>query len=163
MPTAETTTPVPALSGQGRTVCVTGAGGFIASWLVKRLLEKGYTVRGTVRNPGSLVEAFSGCDGVFHAASPVTDHPEMMIEPAIRGTRYVMTAAADTGVKRVVLTSSIDLACWNPNDATGRAVGVTSMQRRVGVMDGEARGWILGAVIMKKDGELALFLGMRRR
>ena len=36
------------------------------------------------------------------------------------------------------------------------------MQRRVGVMDGEARGWILGAVIMKKDGELALFLRMRR-
>jgi hypothetical protein len=53
MPTAETTTPVSALSGQGRTVCVTGAGGFIASWLVKRLLEKGYTVRGTVRNPGA--------------------------------------------------------------------------------------------------------------
>ncbi|XP_066382872.1 cinnamoyl-CoA reductase 1-like isoform X3 [Miscanthus floridulus] len=103
MPTAETTTPVPALSGQGRTVCVTGAGGFIASWLVKRLLEKGYTVRGTVRSPvdpkndhlraldgaadrlvllradlldpESLVEAFSGCDGVFHAASPVTDDP----------------------------------------------------------------------------------------
>jgi hypothetical protein len=55
MPTAETTTPVPALSGQGRTVCVTGAGGFIASWLVKRLLEKGYTVRGTVRNPGACM------------------------------------------------------------------------------------------------------------
>jgi len=34
------------------TVCVTGAGGYIASWLVKLLLEKGYTVRGTVRNPG---------------------------------------------------------------------------------------------------------------
>ena len=34
------------------TVCVTGAGGFIASWLVKRLLEKGYIVKGTLRNPG---------------------------------------------------------------------------------------------------------------
>lgn len=33
-------------------VCVTGAGGFIASWMVKLLLEKGYIVRGTVRNPG---------------------------------------------------------------------------------------------------------------
>jgi cinnamoyl-CoA reductase len=46
-------TAMPALPGHGRTVCVTGAGGFIASWLVKRLLEKGYTVRGTVRNPGT--------------------------------------------------------------------------------------------------------------
>jgi cinnamoyl-CoA reductase len=40
------------VSGAGQTVCVTGAGGFIASWLVKLLLEKGYIVRGTLRNPG---------------------------------------------------------------------------------------------------------------
>lgn len=34
-------------------VCVTGAGGFIASWLVRRLLAGGgYAVHGTVRNPG---------------------------------------------------------------------------------------------------------------
>ncbi|KAK1393333.1 hypothetical protein POM88_012389 [Heracleum sosnowskyi] len=37
----------------GQLVCVTGVGGFIASWLVKLLLEKGYTVRGTVRNPAT--------------------------------------------------------------------------------------------------------------
>ncbi|KAI4971156.1 hypothetical protein ZWY2020_002070 [Hordeum vulgare] len=82
------------------TVCVTGAGGFIASWLVKLLLSKGhYTVRGTVRDPGnaknahlkalegagerlqllstdllnynSIASAVAGCDGVFHVASPV--------------------------------------------------------------------------------------------
>jgi cinnamoyl-CoA reductase len=41
-----------ARSGDGKTVCVTGAAGYIASWLVKLLLEKGYTVKGTVRNPG---------------------------------------------------------------------------------------------------------------
>jgi cinnamoyl-CoA reductase len=39
--------------GNGQTVCVTGAAGYIASWLVKLLLEKGYTVKGTVRNPGT--------------------------------------------------------------------------------------------------------------
>nr|XP_034601195.1 uncharacterized protein LOC117861761 [Setaria viridis] len=38
-------------SGRGHTVCVIGARGFITSWLVKLVLEKGYTVRGTVRNP----------------------------------------------------------------------------------------------------------------
>ncbi|KAF8692667.1 hypothetical protein HU200_039495 [Digitaria exilis] len=142
MPTETTTPVVQALSGLGRTVCVTGAGGFIASWLVKRLLEKGYTVRGTVRNPDdpkndhlralegaadrlvllradlldpdSLHAAFSGCEGVFHAASPVTDDPEKMIQPAIRGTQYVITAAADTGVKRVVFTSSIGTVYMNP-------------------------------------------------
>ena len=34
------------------TVCVTGAAGFIGSWLVMRLLERGYIVRATVRDPG---------------------------------------------------------------------------------------------------------------
>lgn len=32
-------------------VCVTGAGGFVGSWLVKLLLSKGYIVHGTVREP----------------------------------------------------------------------------------------------------------------
>jgi uncharacterized protein YbjT (DUF2867 family) len=39
-----------------KSVCVTGAGGFIASWLVKLLLSRGqYVVRGTVRDPGKAV------------------------------------------------------------------------------------------------------------
>ncbi|XAR61503.1 Cinnamoyl-CoA reductase [Bertholletia excelsa] len=80
-------------------VCVTGAGGFVASWLVKILLFEGYTVHGTVRDPqdeknghlkklerapvnlrlfkadlldcNSLSAAIAGCSGVFHVASPV--------------------------------------------------------------------------------------------
>ncbi|THF95813.1 hypothetical protein TEA_018228 [Camellia sinensis var. sinensis] len=87
------------MSGQGKTVCVTGGSGFIASWLVKLLLQRGYTVRASVRDPsdpkktehllaldgakerlhlfkGNLLEEGSfdsmvnGCDGVFHTASP---------------------------------------------------------------------------------------------
>lgn len=37
------------------TVCVTGASGFIGSWLVKRLLERGYIVRATVRDTGIIL------------------------------------------------------------------------------------------------------------
>lgn len=34
-------------------VCVTGAGGFIGSWIVKILLARGYAVRGTSRRAGT--------------------------------------------------------------------------------------------------------------
>ncbi|XP_047954718.1 phenylacetaldehyde reductase-like [Salvia hispanica] len=80
-------------------VCVTGASGYVASWLVKLLLRRGYTVNASVRdtnNPkktqhlleldgakerlnlikadlleeGSFDAVVDGCDGVFHTASP---------------------------------------------------------------------------------------------
>ncbi|XP_028800887.1 bifunctional dihydroflavonol 4-reductase/flavanone 4-reductase-like, partial [Neltuma alba] len=82
-----------------KTVCVTGAAGFIGSWLVMRLLQRGYTVRAAVRDPdnmkkvehlldlpnadthltlwkadltqeGSFDNAINGCIGVFHVATP---------------------------------------------------------------------------------------------
>lgn len=82
------------------TVCVTGASGFVGSWLVMRFLERGYIVRATVRDPGNLDkvkhllelpkaktsltlwkadlaeegsfdEAIEGCHGVFHVATPM--------------------------------------------------------------------------------------------
>ncbi|XP_072979703.1 tetraketide alpha-pyrone reductase 1 [Typha angustifolia] len=90
------------VSGNKGKVCVTGAGGYVASWLIKRLLEAGYHVTGTVRDPGdqkklahlwqldgarerlSLVkadlmeegsfdDAVMGCEGVFHTASPIVE------------------------------------------------------------------------------------------
>ncbi|PRQ19391.1 putative cinnamoyl-CoA reductase [Rosa chinensis] len=85
--------------GEKDTVCVTGAGGFVASWVVKLLLSQGYKVHGTARDPGDeknahlkklenasenlqlfkadlfdvegLCNAISGCSGVFHVACPV--------------------------------------------------------------------------------------------
>ncbi|KAI9169296.1 hypothetical protein LWI28_010342 [Acer negundo] len=88
------------MSGEGKVVCVTRASGYIASWLIKLLLEHGYTVKATVHDPndpkktqhllaldgakeildifkasfseeGSFASAIDGCDGVFHTASPV--------------------------------------------------------------------------------------------
>ena len=81
-------------------VLVTGATGYVASWLVRYLLEDGYVVRGTVRDPdktsglehlhalaaehggrltlhradlldeGSFADPMQGCELVIHTASP---------------------------------------------------------------------------------------------
>jgi dihydroflavonol-4-reductase len=55
-------------------------------------------------------EAVAGCDYVLHVASPfpasVPKHEDELIVPAREGALRVLRAARDTGVKRVVLTSS---------------------------------------------------------
>lgn len=85
-------------------VLVTGATGYVAGWLVKKLLEEGITVHAAVRNPdkkekvvhldklasthpgqikyfktdlldeGSYAEAMEGCELVYHTASPFTSN-----------------------------------------------------------------------------------------
>lgn len=40
------------MSGEGKLVCVTGASGFVASWIVKLLLARGYTVHATIQSLG---------------------------------------------------------------------------------------------------------------
>jgi nucleoside-diphosphate-sugar epimerase len=87
---------------KSKSVLVTGANGYVASWLVKKLLENGITVHAAVRNPkdeskvGHLIQiaskskgelvlfqadllkngdykaAMEGCEVVFHTASPFT-------------------------------------------------------------------------------------------
>lgn len=52
-------------------VLVTGASGYIASWLVKYLLEAGYTVHGTVRDPNKKT-------GLEHLHKLATAHPDKL-------------------------------------------------------------------------------------
>ncbi|KPA23633.1 short chain dehydrogenase [Shimia sp. SK013] len=122
-------------------VLVTGATGYVAGWIVKDLLDAGAPVHAAVRNPdngakvahliaiakdapgtlklfksdllteGSYAEAMSGCEVVFHTASPFTtsvkDPQAELIEPAVTGTRNVLEQANRCdSVQRVVLTSS---------------------------------------------------------
>ncbi|XP_034221260.1 cinnamoyl-CoA reductase 1-like isoform X1 [Prunus dulcis] len=59
----------------------------------------------------SIFAAINGCSGVFHLASPciidqVQDPEKELLDPAIKGTLNVLTAAKQAGVRRVVLTSS---------------------------------------------------------
>ncbi|TYI19142.1 hypothetical protein ES332_A07G143700v1 [Gossypium tomentosum] len=112
-------------SGAGKTVCVTGASGYIASWLVKQLLLRGYTVKASVRDPNDprKTQHLLGLEGVFHTASPfyhdVLDPEAELLDPAVKGTLNVLSSCAKTpSVKRVVLTSSIAAVAYNGKPRT---------------------------------------------
>jgi nucleoside-diphosphate-sugar epimerase len=58
-------------------------------------------------------EAASECHYVMHVASPIPfkapKHEDELVRPAVDGTTRVLTAAAKSGVQRVVCTSSVDV------------------------------------------------------
>ncbi|KAL1540652.1 cinnamoyl-CoA reductase 1-like [Salvia divinorum] len=139
------------MAEKGMSVCVTGAGGYVASWLVKLLLSQGYTVHGTVRNPeddknahlrsfenlklfkaelldfDSILAAVKGCNGLFHVASPAPSaslpNPEVeIVEPAVKGTLNVLKACSKANVYRVVVVSSCVAVVMNPNWPKGKVL-----------------------------------------
>jgi len=120
-------------------VLLTGITGFLGSHTAIQLLNKGYTVIGTLRDPSrsqsikeviaqhAPVEKLSfaqaglkdvmvwkkltkDVDYVMHIASPfprkLPKKEDELIIPAKQGTLNILRAAANNGVKRVVLTSS---------------------------------------------------------
>jgi UDP-glucose 4-epimerase len=124
-------------------VLVTGAGGFIGSHVVDRLLREGHDVRALdnfttgrrenldgVLDDIELVEgdiqsyerahtAVRGCDVVLHQAA-LPSVPRSVLDPLtsnasnVIGTLNVLLAARDSGVRRVVLASSSSVYGANP-------------------------------------------------
>ncbi|MBW3579200.1 MAG: NAD-dependent epimerase/dehydratase family protein [Actinobacteria bacterium] len=109
---------------------VTGGNGLIGANLVRTLIREGHEVRplvragadlssldgvpvtpqvGDVLNTQSIRDAADGCDVVFHTAVPYVYGAEVdadLVEVAVTGTANVLSAAAASGSRRVVVTSS---------------------------------------------------------
>uniref|UniRef100_A0A804LUT5 NAD-dependent epimerase/dehydratase domain-containing protein n=1 Tax=Zea mays TaxID=4577 RepID=A0A804LUT5_MAIZE len=87
----------------GVRVCVTGGAGFIGSWLVRKLLEKGYTVHATLRNTGDEAKA-----GLLRRLVPGAAERLRLFQadlfdaatfaPAIAGCQFVFLVATPFGL-----------------------------------------------------------------
>lgn len=110
---------------------VTGATGFVGSHVARYLAGQGAELRllvrptsltanlegivgervmGDLRDPGSLRRAMSGCGVVFHVAADYrlwTRDPGEMYRSNVEGTRNIIQLAQQTGVRRVIYTSSV--------------------------------------------------------
>ncbi|HTN94772.1 MAG TPA: SDR family oxidoreductase [Gallionella sp.] len=116
----------------GKTILVTGAGGFIGRALCSELSRRGYRVRGAMRTHGQLSvagetvtvgaidastkwgDALRNVDTVIHLAARVHVMKDKAADPLteylkvnLYGTSNLARQAADAGVKRMVYVSTI--------------------------------------------------------
>ncbi len=112
-------------------VLVTGATGFVGSAVARALLARGERLRllvrrgsdrsnvqgleaelveGDLTDAGSLRAAVGGCRAVLHVAADYrlwVPDPARMMAANVDGTRFLLLAARDAGVERVVYCSSV--------------------------------------------------------
>ncbi|NQU60739.1 MAG: NAD-dependent epimerase/dehydratase family protein [Rhodospirillales bacterium] len=112
-------------------IAITGASGFVGSAVLRKLLERGLSIRALVRpssdrrnldglavdiaeadllDPQTLAPALKGCKGLFHIAADYrlwAPDPKPMFSANVDGTRAIMLAAKDAGIERIVYTSSV--------------------------------------------------------
>jgi dihydroflavonol-4-reductase len=110
---------------------VTGATGFLGSHVARQLHDRGADLRllvrrtsrtdniadlpaehavGELRDAKSLKKGMAGCEFVFHVAADYrlwAMNGQELYQSNVEGTRNILQAARDSGIRRVVYTSSV--------------------------------------------------------
>lgn len=112
-----------------KTLCITGANGFIGSHVALQAAEKGYALRlllrrdlrpelrdlgaqvfrGDIRNEAELAPFLDGADALLHVAgvnTPSSAQRENIFTSNVEGTKLILRAAKKAGVRRIVHTGS---------------------------------------------------------
>ena len=135
---------------------VTGATGFVGSHVARALAAQGADLRllvrsssdlsniqelqaervtGDLRDAASLKKAVAGCDVVFHVAADyrlwVRD-PNQMYRSNVEGTRAILEAARESGVRRVVYTSSVATMGFTSNGHVADESSPVSLANMIG-------------------------------
>lgn len=135
---------------------ITGATGFVGSHVARALAAQGAELRllvrptsrldniadlradlatGDLREPESLKKAMAGCEFVFHVAADyrlwVRD-PEQMYRSNVEGTRAIIRAAQESGVRRVICTSSVATIGFTRDGHVAREDSPVSIKDMVG-------------------------------
>ncbi len=135
---------------------VTGVTGFIGSAVARALIQSGTEVRGLVRPgadrraldgltmetvPGDLNDAASlraalhGCRQVYHVAAHYAlwaRDPSVFYKVNVEGTRTLLDAARESGVERVVYTSTIGAIGLPKNGGPGTEATPVSLSQMTG-------------------------------
>lgn len=135
---------------------VTGSTGFVGAAVTRCLLERGVDVRvlvrrdsdlrnleglkveqayGDLRDAVSLRHALAGCRHLYHVAAHYAlwaPDPQIFYDINVTGTRNLMEAARDSGVERIVYTSTIGAIGLPPGGGPGTEETPVSMEQMVG-------------------------------
>ncbi|MGO9517144.1 MAG: hopanoid-associated sugar epimerase [Candidatus Korobacteraceae bacterium] len=135
---------------------VTGATGFLGTHVARQLLAKGAELRllvratsrteniddlaaervvGDLRELESLKAGAAGCEFVFHVAADYrlwARNGRELYDSNVEGTRNILRAARETGVRRVVYTSSVATMGFGNNGRTTDESTSVSLENMIG-------------------------------
>jgi dihydroflavonol-4-reductase len=135
---------------------VTGATGFLGSHVARQLLARGADLRlllrptsrpdniaglnaertvGDLRDPASLRKGMAGCEFVFHVAADYrlwALHRDDLYQSNVEGTRNILEAARNSGVRRVIYTSSVATMGFDNNGRLTDEKSPVSLENMIG-------------------------------